>query len=327
MSDTYTLDAGDGQITIARQRARVLAARLSGVKENLFYEDANGTGGDRLWISPENAYFWPDTELAGKAFKSDRENLFNTYKIPEAVDPGKYEVADFSDRHVTLINADIHLTDRRVDKKIHVDAQRQVRVVDKPKGLPSGLSVASFAITNTLTLKGGDEGAVAGAWDLVQVPWGGVIICPTVHAIKQSPASYYDPFGDSVTWTDDQIRFAVNGKAQTKMALPPEVTTGRMGYLKGNTLIVRIFAPMIGEPYVDMPVTADKSLRFGCDCLQTYGDNGFFGPFGEMEYHDPALVVGRSPSVRSNTCVTHVLAGDEAAIHEAGAILLGVDIR
>ncbi|NJL31318.1 MAG: hypothetical protein HC898_06630 [Phycisphaerales bacterium] len=36
-------------------------------------------------------------------------------------------------------------------------------------------------------------------------------------------------------------------------------------------------------------------MHFRGDCVQAYNDDGTFGGFGEMEYHDPAIVAGRQP--------------------------------
>jgi len=321
MSEAHVIRAGDGELRIVPAGGRIQSCTLPGADGNVFYQTRDG-GGDRLWIAPEAAYFWPTLELA-------REDPVKHAITPAAVDPGDYRFTSRGDDHAVLVCEGVELTDSRVSKAIRFDVERSVRAIAPPPpevGLPRGLSVASFAITNTLTLRGGDDGALAGAWDILQVPRGGVLVCPLVRPLCEPPTSYYDPFGKSVSFAADAVRFHADGKRRMKMGLPPEVTTGRMGYLRGGTLIVRIFAPLVGEPYVDVPLTSDKAARRGSDCLQAYSDDGTFGAFGEMEHHDPALIVGAQPMVRSGTSVTHVIAGEVEAVRTAGALLLGADL-
>lgn len=319
MTDSHTMSAGEGHVTVTPHRARVVAVTLGPDGQNQFHDDGAGGGGDRLWIAPEPAFHWEDVDQA-------RDAPFEHYHVPECVEPGRYQRVDAGPRHITLANEGVDLTDHRVGKRILFDVLRQVRIIDAPAGLPPGLATASFAITNTLTLRGGDDGAVAEGWDLLQLPRGGTIICPTVTPLETMPTPYFEPFEDSVTLRPDAVWFKVDGKRQIKMGLPPEVTTGRMGYIHGNTLIVRIFTPLIGETYVDVPLFADRKLRRGRDCLQTYSDDDTFGPFGELEYHDPALVVGAQPNVRSGTSVTHVITGEASDVRAAAMHLLGVSV-
>jgi len=348
------LQAGDAEVLVTHHAARVLAARLDG-SENLFYHDpaleavdtaadAGITGGDRLWIAPEVAYYWPSLDLA-------REDPGKHAKTPAHVDPGTYGVVDVSDRHVVLA-CEAELTDSRSERTIRFSMFREVRVCDPPAVLPDGVACGSFAITNTLSLDGdaSDPRALAGAWDILQLPTGGTLICPTVRPLTPDPSgddasndgvrSYYDPFGDHHVQADDHaVRFLIDGQRRTKMGIRAEDTTGRMGYFRrlddgSATLVFRGFPTLPGEPYVDVPRYEKKDTRTGGDCLQAYNDDGSNGSaardgwtFGEMEYHDPALIAGESPGSRSGTCVTHLLRGDAEAVKATGEMLLGVAIE
>ena len=327
--DTHVLHAGDGRLLISDVGARVLACEMPGHPGNLFWTpsplpDGEIVGGDRLWIAPEVAYHWPSLEKA-------REDPVKWASTPPQVDPGSYQRIDADRASIDLANR-VELTDARSDRTIRLFVDREIHICDPPRSLPDELRSCSFTITNTLSLGDGDEGALAGAWDILQVPLTGTLICPTTHHAE--PTSYFDPFGPHHVQCDDRaVRFLIDGRRRIKMGIPPEATTGRMGYYRPTgpgeaSLIVRVFAPLPGDSYVDLPRHATSETRLGGDALQAYNDDGTFGDYGELEYHDPALIVepGR-PATRSGTCVTHVLTGPDSTLRQFAHHLLGVPIE
>ena len=322
MDDTHHLPCGDGSITVATRGARILACHAGNGDENLFYDDGNGNGGDRLWIAPEVAYYWPSLDDA-------RRDPVGTAATPAQIDPGSWAV-ESSSTHAVTLRQSATLTDGRDGKSISLDMTRTVAAIDPPHGMPADVRCASFAITNTLTVTGGDDDAVAAAWDILQVPPTGTLICPTTRRVE--PRSYYDPFGDRHVVADDTaVRFLIDAGRRIKMGLRPEDTLGRMGYyrpLDNNTasLIVRVFPVFPGERYVDIPRDHPIDQRTGGDALQAYNDDLTFGRFGEMEFVAPAVQVGGTPH-RSTPCVTHALVGPTDAIRAAGHALLGVRVE
>ena len=60
---------------------------------------------------------------------------------------------------------------------------------------------------------------------------------------------------------------------------------------------------------------------------QAYNDDGNAGGFGEMEYHDPGVIVANGPASRHVTCVTHALVGPDTDIQTFGRQLLGATIQ
>lgn len=345
MSDLKTIQSGDGTITVATRGARILDCRVAeepgdagdpgdpgvrGVDENLFYDDGKGSAGDRLWVAPEVAYYWPSLEEA-------RRDPVGTAGVPGDVDPGTYEVeGDLEDGGgVVLVNT-CSLIDSRDEKAIGLEMRRTIATADRPDGLPAEVKCVSFGIVNELTVLGGDEGAVAAAWDILQVPPIGTLICPTSRKVDL-PRSYYDPFGDKHVVSDEtSVRFLIDAKRRIKMGIKPEdlPAPGLMGYYRPpgsygdpgiSSLIVRIFDVDPGERYIDIPRDHPAEQREGGDALQAYNDDLTYGPFGEMEFVAPAVVVGGC-EYRETSCVTHVLVGPDAAIRAAGEKLLGVTI-
>jgi len=322
--------AGDGQLLVSPAGARLLACEMPGVDGNLFWhdpamEDEAGSdaiaGGDRVWIAPEVGFIFNPLDAA-------RVDPIANSHTPKAMDPGQWHVLT-DERGRTALQADMLLTDHRLDARIGLRVTREFFAIDRPAGVPAALRCSSFGIRNTLQRRDADRGTVAGAWDLLQLPPTGTLICPTTVDVGE-PTSYYEPFGDHhVHVADDCVRFLIDGKHRIKMGLLAEHTTGRMGYYRRvgdvSTLIFRVFAPQPGRAYVDVP--RDRDATFGGDALQAYNDDGTFGGFGEMEYHDPALVTASSTASMSGACVTHVLVGDDDTVRAAGAALLGVAVE
>lgn len=334
---THRIVAGDGILLVTEHGARIMGCALPGVEGNLIFhhpdmldpeKTAKPFGGDRLWIAPEVGWYWPSLELA-------REDPAKNAATPPQIDPGHYTTDSASPAHVQLSNR-FSVTDVRDGKSIELAVSRQLRAIDAPTDLPADLKCVSFAITNLLLCRGGDEGAIACAWDILQVPTGGTLICPTTTDPKKvnEPTSYYDPFGDRHVERDEMaVRFLADGERMIKMGLKAEHTTGRMAYYRKlsdgmATLILRLFAPQPGEPYPDIPRSASANQRTGGDALQAYNHfGGGPGAFGEMEYHDPAVIVGQGPATRTGTSITHILAGPDASVRTYGQQLLGVPIQ
>lgn len=330
------IECGDGQMLVVEHGARILAVDLPGVpglNENLFFHTSSTrrtTGGDRLWIAPEVAYFWPSLEDA-------RRDPKGTAKVPAQIDPAGYRPAAEPAEDAVELTTSMILHDKRNDAYGSITVDRAFAAIEPPEVDRQGLRVCSFSITNYLSLHPEFEPSgelYAGCWDILQVPPTGTLICPTVT--EAEVRSYYDPFGERHVRVEDRCtRFLIDGKRRIKMGLLAEHTTGRMGYYrplneKTSTLIVRIFAPQPGEPYCDLPRDAPDEERLGGDCLQAYNDDGDAFPgttFGEMEYHDPCVISDEGPMSRTGASVTHVFAGADEAIRRVGRKLLGVEVE
>ncbi len=346
----HVLTAGAGRLLITEHGARVLACELPGVDHNLFFHtDATGnghvTGGDRLWIAPEVAYFWPTLDDALNDPKG-------TAATPSAVDPAEWRprpVANQPPAGVDAVKlaAEIELHDRRNQGRGVNVAERCFRALSPWE---TELRQTSFSIRHSITDAARPDSAgdlAIGAWSILQIPPTGTLVCPVTRRLDRDGdiRSYYDPFGDQHVAVDDRsVRFRVDGQRRIKMGIKPEHTTGRMAYYRElgdgeSSLILRVFAPLPGEPYCDLPRNDPRHRQLergefsgpalGGDCLQAYNDDGDAFPgttFGEMEYHDPCVIVGRGPTSRTGSSVTHAVVGPDDAVRAFGEDLLGVPI-
>lgn len=329
--ETRVWPAGAGRLLLTVSAARILACELPGVEGNLFWHSPallkppfnfkSAVGGDRLWLGPEIAYMWMDLKQA-------RIDAAKTNTLDPQMDPGGWQVE--AEREGLLrLTTSMSLTDHRTRRRIDLDVTRQFSLAAAPQGLPPSVRAFAFTIENSATLGGGDDGAVASLWDLLQLPARGTLVCPIAKPVT-APRSYYSPFGEKHVQVDSRaVRFLIDGRRQIKMGLPPEVTNGRMGYHRpigdGACFIFRTFTPQPREPYVDLPRDSDET--FGGDCLQAYNDDGRFGGFGEMEYHEPAVVAGRSPVTRTGRCETCVMHGPGGEVLAVAERLLGVPVN
>ncbi|MEX0887318.1 MAG: DUF6786 family protein [Phycisphaeraceae bacterium] len=330
---THTWEAGDGRLLLTDHAARVLGCELPGVEDNIFWHDPALThadtagpllakggpfGGDRFWIAPEVGFIWTDLEAA-------RIDPISSAELPAAMDPGEWGVIE-QDQGRLVWAATMALQDHRSDKRITLNVSREVLELGPPTDLPADVRQLGFAVRHDLSLVEGDEQAVAGGWQLLQIPPGGTLVCPTVGPVDQ-PRAYFDPLGPENVRVDDRaVRFFIGGPGRVKMGLRPDQTAGRMGYYRRvnatmSTLIARSFLPQPGEVYVDLPRESEDLV--GGDTLQAYSDDGTYGGFGEMEHHEPAIVVGEGPSLRSGTSVTHVFAGPDEAIRDLTRTFVG----
>ncbi|MEX0776146.1 MAG: DUF6786 family protein [Phycisphaeraceae bacterium] len=343
--DHRVWDAGAGKLLVTVDGARIIGCAMPSVEGNLFWhppelergELDSVAGGDRLWVAPEAGFIFTDIKKA-------RRDPVNHAKVPDCMDPGDWRIVEDGPGHLRL-TTEMAMTDHRTGKKVNLRIARQFDVIDRPPApLPKRIKCLSFTIRNELTMLDCDHGTIANVWDLLQLPATGWLICPTLGRVDK-PHSYYESFGPKHVKSDSSaVRFLIDGKRRIKMGLTPMQTTGRMGYYrvpdawprtdqrrrgagKHSTLIFRMFMPIPGQPYADVPLKSDAMI--GEDCLQSYNDDGTYASgsgFGEMEHHDPALVAGQEPTSRVGVSVTHVLAGHDADIRAAGKMLLGVRV-
>jgi len=358
--ETNEITVGAGRILVTTRGARLLAMLIPGCQTNAFWNNpaltnpnttseqvqaiansaGGGFGGDRLWIAPEVGYIFTDLAQA-RISPTDHEAL------PPEMDPGNWTVITHGPGSISM-SAPMKLLDHRSGKTIDLQVKRHCEAVGQPEGLPEGITHAGFSLRHTLTLVGGDDQAVAGAWSLLQVNPEGTLHCPTTI---NNPwvRSYYDPFGGKHVQTPVQqqpveglgqgVRFLIDGKHRIKMGLLAEHSTGRMAFYRPakivgdqepapSLVILRIYMPRPGDTYCDLPRDSDELL--GGDALQAYNHIEGLGNlpgFGEMEYHDPAIVVGKGPAVRVGTSVTHVMVGEDSLLRSATQNLLGMPLE
>ena len=174
-----------------------------------------------------------------------------------------------------------------------------------PSGIESRDGLA-FRISTTLEILDGTDGQPVDLWSILQVPFGGSMMIPTVgsHVARD----YFTPCPASEsTSSPGLLELKIGGPAMFKVGLSPLASTGRVAYARAigsNWLVLeRSFPLHPALRYCDSPMDLPDTQG---DALQFYNDDGNFGCFGEMEHRSPALVCGEGSQTLTESTITRV---------------------
>jgi hypothetical protein len=256
-------------------------------------------GGDRTWISPE-------VETIGDFGRSPE-----TYEVPKAMDPGRYQVVSASDTEVTL-QCDMELHFKMTGGTAQFQVTRTAALLERPD-LPEGVSSAGYALDVTLQVRSPlPEGAKPALWDLVQVRKGGTMIVPVKSNVR--PRTF---FGEPICQMEgSRVLCDVPTAKHFKFAVHADHCCGIHAYLNTAmapaTLVVQTFGVSDGSRYTDVPSDDYKDTGYP---QEIYVDDGALGGFGEIEHHTPALGFDESTEIKDHS-ETFAFAGPEKALRE-----------
>lgn len=269
-------------------RARVLQVSVGG--HDAFWRGPEGAGGDRLWLGPEWAWYWPDLSTYA----------VETHVVQPEIDPGEWETEGASSRHEVTV------------RHLHGGGDARVRVsrtfapVD-PSEVPYACD-AAYEATATLELLDPTPDAAVSLWALVQVPPGGTAVVPGAP----EPRDFFDPSPPG-TWRRDDgvLEITLGGDELFKLGVAPTAGAERYAYARavgdGRHLVVaRSFRVEPDARYVDVPLSALESPG---DAVQFFCDGGRLGDFSEVEHHSPAATAQR-PEVSDTSLLTVSLVDD-----------------
>ena len=260
-------------------------------------------GGDRTWISPEM-----ETHTA------DMEHYPDNIDVPKAVDPGSYTVTEANDTSVTLESfMNVYFHQSRISMKMNL--KKQVLMMDEsPVALPEHVDFAGYYMNTSLTLAEPATGPVRpGLWNLIQVPGGGTIFVPV------KPGAIPRAFIGTPAFTmkGNLLTCSVDTDASFKFSLKAGHSKGLMAYCSTDnepaSLVVRSLSVQDEALYADYPCLdmADDGYM-----TEIYIDDGMYGGFGEMEYHSPAIDVGKGQKEVNDLSETWAFSGPAVAIQE-----------
>ncbi len=257
--------AGRAVVTVWPERGRVLQVSVDGV-------DAFTAGGDRLWLSPEWAWYWPDLTSYDPA----------THHVPPSMDPGSWHIV--SDDPLTVVQ-DVTLRHLHGGDDVTATVSRSFALAD-----PGDADVA-YAVTARLDVRSGST--PVGLWSLVQVPRGGVATVPGAAAARD----YFDPTPPGLwSLSPEGLSVRLDGASLFKLGVPSASSWAYARPVGDRVLTVtRTFAAS-GGPYADVPLSA---LGSPGDGVQVFHDGGLLGGFAECEHHSPVA----APSVVDESVV------------------------
>jgi hypothetical protein len=277
-------------------------------------------GGERVWIAPEIQYH-----------VRDRNDFWNTFEVPSAVDPGSYTLQQLSDRVVSL-HIDLMLEAHNLgDGRKALSLERTIRPIPDPvalvgeaDGLLHGVDYAGYEQRVAL-VELEDDGLVAESWVIDQLQPGGVLLIPTTSKVERT--DYFEPLDGVLGETTGRgVRLTITGDRRYKVGYKALYLLGRMGYLTPagdrSLLLVRNFPNDPSTPYCEEPPGAA-----GCSghSVHVYNDGGGFGGFGEMECNG-RTVGGRSGrSAATDVFQLWAYRGPEEKLAALAHVLLGMN--
>ena len=216
-------------------------------------------GGDRLWFGPERDWFWG----AGAGL--------DAHRVPAEIDPGTWEPVAAGEWRAT-----VPLRNRTTGAITEIDVHRRVAILD------SAPDHVEYRTTNTLRVLSGPVGQQVSAWNVLQVPLGGVLAVELAGPL--SYRDYLDPLDpDRLVVRGEQAVLHSTGERMFKIGLPATVFGGRLGYVRDGIVIERTVPVYPDRPYCDGPRDAAPG-----DVLQIFEDDGHYGGYAELEHHSPA---------------------------------------
>ena len=279
-------------------------------------------GGDRIWLAPELRYN-----------VRDRKRFLESYDLQRVVDPGAYRLellpAPQSD-HCRLEQVMEPLAyDGPGAKKLGLErliqpAADPLRDVAGYERIRGHLAYCGYEQTVTL-IDLQPDGRESQSWSITQVPPGGEIMVPVLPGAEYQ--DHLEPMdAEHLQLHPHHLRVRVKGDRLFKIELKAAHHFGRFGYYRrlgpGQAgLLVKLFFNNPSAAYV---MEAPRRPGVRGYSLDIYHDDGGMGGFAEIECHGRPVGYPGGDAHSTDPFLTWAYRGEEAAVREACAQLLGV---
>ena len=279
-------------------------------------------GGDRIWIAPEIQYN-----------VQDRTDYWNTYNLPDQVDPGHYGMEEVQPGHWRLaqdMTLEAHNLGRGT-KELHLErlihqVPDPLRFLSNYQELADGVLFAGYEQILSISESKRDD-LLTEVWSLLQLNPGGLLLIPATPCVSYS--DYYEPIDESLqTLYPDHVRLRITGDRQYKVGYKAANVFGRMGYYNqvGDGpayLVVRNFFNNPSMPYAEEPADAPGNRGHS---IHVYNDDGNLGGFGEMECNAQTIGGETGRSASTDQLALWLYVGAKDRLKEIGLQLLGIEI-
>jgi len=302
----------------------------------------NGYGGEnRLWLGPEGGKF-------SLFFKPGVQQVFANWKTPAAVDTESWDVADKTEKSISMKKA-MQLENYK-GTKLEILAERRVAILGDADvaqstgmSLPAGVKVVAYStdnrITNTGTTEWNEQTGSPCIWILDMFRPGDetTIVVPfkktdSAGFKKVVTSDYFGEIAaDRLKHTDERLFFKADGKSRGKLGVAPSHAPKALGSYDANKSVLTVII-------YDMDSTAKYLSQrwnttdppFKGDAVNVYNDgpleNGSqMGPFYELESVSPAAFLKPGGVLSHHQAVYH-FTGDEKGLEMIALHLLGVSL-
>lgn len=306
-------------------------------------EHMNGFGGEnRLWLGPEGGKY-------SIYFEPGKEQLYDNWHTPKAIDIEEWEVSSASDAEATFTK-EMELKNYQ-GSTLKIAVERKVSLLpDSEIGrslgidLPVGVNAVAYATENKITNRNDFEwtretGTVC-IWmlDMFNPSDSAVTVIP-YHTGDDSTLGNVvtsDYFGEipPERLIDDNgtIFFKTDGKKRGKLGMNAKRTKSIAGNYDpiSQRLTVVTFGAEPEAIYLNQEWNPEREPLVG-DALNAYNDGpledgSIMGPFLELESSSPAAFLKPEESLSHQHNVFHFV-GDEATLSPIAEQLLGVSLE
>ncbi|MFD0711818.1 DUF6786 family protein [Paenibacillus sp. GCM10027626] len=324
-----------GGLLIREQGARALALWASDEDDSAFWyagsvpqpDNPWNTGGDRTWISPEEAFFANDS---------------GEYEVPSQLDPGDWKLSRPSPSRV-VANMACQLIHHPSRRPIDLELEKRFELAPNPYAMNSSSAnpgnpavfYIGYEVHTRLKLTPGDSSpdpaevsaSLAGycnLWSIMQVPPGGKILVPTYGSV--TPLKMFASTESVKTEPlPHGFRIPCEGSYSFKLSVDALSSTGRFGYARRlddnrSSLVIRQFSVRPSAVYPDYP---PDNPRYRGSCMQFFFDGGSLGNFAELEYHTPALAL-EAPGLSEDVSQVYYFVGPAQEVEKIAQDLLGL---
>lgn len=310
---------------VLRDGGRVLGLYASNSDENFFWVNSRvfndpgaiwkekwpNPGGDRCWLSPVCN------------IQLHRKSCNLKYRIPWRVDPGLCHVERWRDGAVRLCNVG-KIFMRRGGKYDTFALERYLSWTENPlrhENWTGKLSYAGYSQRINLESLSCIENMLS-PWSILQLPIGGEIVIPVYGGSSTVRHVLGMKNTDSLKFGDGKIQIKTDGKEDFLLSIPPQMSTGRIGYLRQDgrewTLVVRNFNVNPSDEYLNCFSRMSKKPGYAVQSrIVSEGDLSHV----ELHHHVPAT----SSQVIHDTSQTWCFRGNEESILRAAACLTGYE--
>ena len=311
------LEKDGSRIIVLERGARVLGAFL-GDSPNLLWvnpkieeelrEGGWNVGGLRLWVSPEQNFFYKNPER------------FEDWFCPQGLDPGSYRIVEASSDRA-MLEGEITAFDYLANKELKGSVRREIWLLE------GGARQLRLRIRDRIL---GEYHSRVNPWVLAQVPMGyagvGTVLAPVRRGAE--PIHYFGEIPrDRLKVSANHVSFKIDGNFVAKLGIKPEDLRepgfGSIGYVYRigkrlwSALILRTSnIPLTQEDCLDVPKQdpslpraalqsynsgpeAFKEIKFGEIELQLTPTENISGKiFASVEYDFIAMIGARNDILR-----------------------------
>ncbi len=279
-------------------------------------------GGERFWLAPEIQF----------SIK-DRNDFWNTYHLPEAIDPGNYTLDD-SHTNYTTLDQNISVTAYNL---AHGIKQVKVKRIIRPIENPLQFTNIDHSILNRVIFGGYEQivtlseithnDITCESWILMQLNPGGTIYIPCTPKIEAT--NYFEPIDSQYQQIfPNYVALKITGDRRYKVGYKSAHIFGRLAYLNTledgkSYLLIRNFFNNPSAPYAEEPPERPGNRGYS---VHIYNDNGDFGGFGELECNGQPIGGKTGKTYTVDNFTLWIFIGDYKALREIALHLLGIEI-